>query len=68
MKNTTIGIDLAKTSLSVHGVDARGNIMGLHSKSEQRPWARVAMKLEFADLAAAERYADWIFTPRLPPP
>jgi len=47
--------------------DARGNIMGLHSKSEQRPWARVTMKLEFADLGVAERYADWIFTPRLPP-
>lgn len=47
--------------------DARGDIIGLHSKSDQRPWARIAMKLEFTDLAAAERYADWIFTPRLPP-
>ena len=46
--------------------DARGDIMGLHSKSEKRPWARVAMKLEFADVGVAERYADWIFTPRLP--
>jgi hypothetical protein len=47
--------------------DARGDIMGLHSKSEKRPWARVPMKLEFTDLGAAERYVDWIFTPRLPP-
>jgi type II secretory pathway pseudopilin PulG len=48
--------------------DARGDIAGLHSKSDKQPWARVAMKLEFTDLGAAERYADWIFTPRLPPP
>lgn len=48
--------------------DARGDIIGLHSKSEKPPWSRVAMKLEFSDLAAAQRYADWIFTPRLPPP
>jgi len=47
-------------------LDARGDIVGLHSRSEQRPWARVPQRLDFTDLPAAERYADWVFTPRLP--
>lgn len=47
--------------------DARGDITGLHSQSERQPWAQIAMRLEFTDLNAAKRYADWIFTPRLPP-
>jgi len=46
--------------------DARGDIVGLHSRSEQRPWARVPQRLDFTDLPAAARYADWVFTPRLP--
>lgn len=46
--------------------DARGDIMGLHSRSEQRPWARLPLRLDSTDLPAANRYADWAFTPRLP--
>jgi len=46
--------------------DARGDIMGVRSRSEQRPWARVAQSLEYADVPAAERYSDWIFVPRSP--
>lgn len=46
--------------------DARGDIMGVRSQSEQRPWARVAQSLEFIDVPAAERYSDWIFVPRSP--
>lgn len=46
--------------------DARGDIMGLRSRSEQRPWARVPLRLDSTDLPAADRYADWAFTPRLP--
>lgn len=47
--------------------DARGDIVGLHSRSDQRPWARVPQRLDATDLPAAERYADWIFTPRTAP-
>lgn len=44
--------------------DPRGDIIGLHSRSERRPWARAAQRLDFTDLPAAERYTDWLFTPR----
>jgi len=46
--------------------DERGDISGIRSCSEQRPWARVAQHLDFTDLPAAERYADWAFIPRQP--
>lgn len=46
--------------------DARGDIIGLRSRSERAPWARQPLRLQATDLSAAERYADWVFTPRLP--
>jgi type II secretory pathway pseudopilin PulG len=46
--------------------DARGDISGLRSRSERQPWVRVPQRLESTDLPAAERYTDWVFTPRLP--
>lgn len=46
--------------------DARGGIVGLRSRSEKPTWARVAQRLEFTDLPAADRHADWVFTPRVP--
>jgi type II secretory pathway pseudopilin PulG len=46
--------------------DARGDITGVRSRSEKQPWVRVAQRLDFTDLPAAERYADWAFTPRQP--
>ena len=46
--------------------DARGDVTGVRSRSEKQPWARVAQRLDFTDLPAAERYADWTFIPRQP--
>jgi type II secretory pathway pseudopilin PulG len=46
--------------------DGRGNISGIHSRAEQQPWTRVPRRLDATDLPAAERYADWVFTPRQP--
>jgi type II secretory pathway pseudopilin PulG len=46
--------------------DPRGDIMGVRSRSELRPWSRVAQHLDAADLPPAERYSDWIFSPRSP--
>lgn len=46
--------------------DGRGDISGIHSRAEQRPWARMPQRLDATDLPAAERYADWVFTPRKP--
>lgn len=46
--------------------DSRGDIIGVRSRSEQRPWVRVPQRLEFTDLPAADRYADWAFRPRSP--
>lgn len=47
--------------------DGRGDIVGVRSRCEQRPWARTPQQLDHTDLPAAERYADWVFTPRQPP-
>jgi type II secretory pathway pseudopilin PulG len=47
--------------------DPRGDIMGVHSRSPLKPWSRSPQRLEQTDLPAAERYADWIFTPRQAP-
>jgi len=47
--------------------DARGGIIGLRSRSSLKPWARTPQQLDHTDLPAAERYADWIFTPRQAP-
>jgi len=47
--------------------DPRGDIIGVHSRSVLRPWARTPQPLDHTDLPAAERYADWIFTPRQAP-
>jgi len=45
--------------------DARGDITGVRSRSDKKPWAQVPLQLEFSDLPAATRYSDWVFTPRL---
>lgn len=47
--------------------DARGDIIGLRSRSAQRPWARVPQRLSHVDLPAADRHTDWLFTPRTSP-
>ena len=46
--------------------DARGDIFGIRSRAEQQPWVRVPQRLGATDLPAAQRYAEWIFTPRQP--
>ena len=46
--------------------DPRGDIIGLRSRSEQQPWARVPQRLAHVDLPAAQQYAGWVFTPRAP--
>ena len=46
--------------------DARGDISGIRSRAEQQPWVRVPQRLGATDLPAAQRYAEWIFTPRQP--
>ncbi|GAA0771574.1 type II secretion system protein [Ideonella azotifigens] len=45
--------------------DARGDISGVRSRSDKKPWAQVPQQLEFSDLPAATHYSDWVFTPRL---
>lgn len=47
--------------------DARGDIVGLHSRSTEVPWKRTAVRLDDVDLPAAARYSEWIFTPRSTP-
>jgi type II secretory pathway pseudopilin PulG len=47
--------------------DPRGDIIGVHSRSTLKPWARTPQGLDHTDLPVAERYADWIFTPRQAP-
>lgn len=47
--------------------DARGDIVGLRSRSAQLPWTRVPLRLPAVDLPAAERHSDWLFTPRTSP-
>lgn len=44
--------------------DARGDISGLRSRSERAPWMRQSQRLRAADLPPADKYADWVFTPR----
>lgn len=46
--------------------DAQGGIVGIGSRSQQAPWRRIPQQLEYTDLPAATRYAEWIFTPRAP--
>ena len=46
--------------------DPRGDIIGVHSRSEQQTWTRVPQRLAHVDLPTAERYAAWVFTPRAP--
>lgn len=45
----------------------RGDIVGVHSRSERPPWAKAPQHLKFTDLPAAQRYADWVFAPRTSP-
>lgn len=41
-----------------------GGISGVYSLSADRPLRQLPLVLEHADLPAAKRYSDWVFTPR----
>lgn len=45
-----------------------GGIAGVRSTSTRRPLQTAAVQAGELSLAAAQRYSDWQFVPRLPPP
>lgn len=45
-----------------------GGIAGVRSASTQRPLQTAALQAGEVTLPAAQRYSDWHFVPRLPPP
>jgi hypothetical protein len=44
---------------------ADGGIQGVYSLAPRSPWARTAVDLGVTTVGPAERYADWIFMPRV---
>ena len=64
MKITTIGLDLAKNVLQVHGVDERGKAVvcvGLHSHGRDVPWRATNLRGGYIQSASLLRNVTLTF-------
>lgn len=47
----------------IHGED--GRLRGVFSQDERTPFRRVSLQSDLLDLSAANRYSQWLFSPRV---